>query len=1432
MDTNVSFKAALDFMGQGGGALSQVFSGYLLGLLEVLPLQLLFGAEGGGQGGVLRGLPGQLGRFAAHGRVLRGVDGDARCAGPGPASDGAAAGCAAPGVVLPSLRRSPRGCDGRGRSPHCKGGCCCGAGGVGPAELPAGGWCGAAAAAAARPWRGLTCCWTAGGCCCLAGGGLRGARCARYGVLLPDAGLGGRARVLGGLPALGGLIPDGEEEIVLTGVGTGLVAYGSHRYVTGGEGLDLGARRRDAAVAYLPGRAPRARRSTNVLDDRPSLVAAVDCARAGGAPGFMLSACLRLLAALDEVVVGPDVLRVVRSPPEDRSLVRAAALFLDPSDPVAAGFRAGQLRQAIRERDPGPPTEDRWRQGLADLLCRDVIVLTCDPGKSWVTLPAWGATGRRVSPVFLLASLVDPYGQWAYDAVVGRLPLVCEEPPVPVPSPVVPGIVPLLHLSPGASLDDGALGLSAPDVGLRPAPSPRVRAMINLATWNVRGAARAGAKEAIDAALLGRDVHVAVLQETRLPRQQLHTDHYRWVLEGAPRRGGRGLALLVRRGLPDVVLRSTALVHPNVLMAEALLWGMNFTLVGAHVPSDAQRGQRGVLDAISATLAAAQPRHWRVLLADGNAHIGRHERAHFPEEVGPRLFHEASNTAGVGLLSIARTHRLKGARVGRRGRPDLNSTTLSATTGSGRGSGRTSPSFIALTTSSWSRRYPSRGPTRCPTSRVPLPQPPPPRVTNPHETWATAALARSQDLQQRYQAAVGAAVATRTARGADLTWPQLGDILVTAANAVLAVPASPLTPRQLAADAQLRAASGRAHNDPGDPHAQRLLREAVRARRAAGRQHRLEKLELQLHSIQGCRPARRLDVLFKFLRRSRRIRAARGGGVPDIRQWEEAAEGVHPPLLPEEPQPRDLAPTSAQLRCYASRLTSGTAPGPDGLPGELLKYAPDSFFDQLGRLVRRCWAACAFPSQWTTSLQHPIPKVPRPQGVDDYRTLSMCQVVYKLLALHLLAMLQDVIPPVPSYQTGFQAGRSTYHHIFTVRRVLDECWRAGVPVHVLGLDIKAAFPSVQKASVVRALQDAGVPPSLINRVIALALTDRTYVRWGAAATSTVLRGRGVRQGCGVSPYLFLVVLHWVLQRVTAPLPRFSLDLVRPGLFPLLLGYADDPLVLSDERQDLVAFLGAFRAGLAEVGLALNAHKCEYLVRQPGAAPGAPRVAHLAGLDIPWVDQLVYLGALVTSTLFRQPGIYHRVRKAQRTVAAILPALRAHPLPGSVLRRIHTTVVRPPIAYELSTGSDTQRTRASLRRADGVMRAALEGTARPGRPVPVPPARSITRAVREARVKFRGHIARRPAGHILPRALAFDLHRRKIGRPCFTFRTSLAADLARLPAPPEGWAALLEQKEALARYLRDVEPDVESSEEDGPARPAARQLYPGSESDSD
>ncbi|KAK3929163.1 Major yolk protein [Frankliniella fusca] len=125
---------------------------------------------------------------------------------------------------------------------------------------------------------------------------------------------------------------------------------------------------------------------------------------------------------------------------------------------------------------------------------------------------------------------------------------------------------------------------------------------------------------------------------------------------------------------------------------------------------------------------------------------------------------------------------------------------------------------------------------------------------------------------------------------------------------------------------------------------------------------------------------------------------------------------------------------------------------------------------------------------------------------------------------------------------------------------------------------------------------------------------------------------------------------------------------------------------------------------------------------------------------------------------------------------------------------------------------------TLRRQAGVMTGALMASARrPQRGLVrlVGEERrkaSITRAIRGARVRYWGHILRCPPAHPLRRVLQFEVGRKKVGRPCHTFNTALAADLARLPAPEGGWEALARDKLRLAAHVRAaLEEDVSSEE---------------------
>lgn len=81
-----------------------------------------------------------------------------------------------------------------------------------------------------------------------------------------------------------------------------------------------------------------------------------------------------------------------------------------------------------------------------------------------------------------------------------------------------------------------------------------------------------------------------------------------------------------------------------------------------------------------------------------------------------------------------------------------------------------------------------------------------------------------------------------------------------------------------------------------------------------------------------------------------------------------------------------------------------------------------------------------------------------------------------------------------------------------------------------------------------------------------------------------------------------------------------------------------------------------------------------------------------------------------SRLGRQEVVHHSVARAQRNLAALLPAIHRHGLPMRTLHKLHRSMIQTAMAYDLCTAASTNQGRISLRRQDGVIRAAILKTA--------------------------------------------------------------------------------------------------------------------------
>lgn len=319
-------------------------------------------------------------------------------------------------------------------------------------------------------------------------------------------------------------------------------------------------------------------------------------------------------------------------------------------------------------------------------------------------------------------------------------------------------------------------------------------------------------------------------------------------------------------------------------------------------------------------------------------------------------------------------------------------------------------------------------------------------------------------------------------------------------------------------------------------------------------------------------------------------------------------------------------------------MRNNTAPGNDRLNIELLKYGPPLLFEEISKIIAEAWKSNSIPPEWIETTQIPIPKKSNPKSTQDFRKITLCNTIYKVYARFLLDTLSENIEEMPLYQAGFEHNRSVDDHIFTARCILDERWRKGKVTYILSLDLKQAFDMLKLEHITAILKFKGVPNYLINRIIGACLSERTCIQWFGRKTEKVGKTRGVKQGCPLSPTIFTIALHSVIETIVEVLGNYKIngESMDP---PMVLAYADDIIIISENTIELDRFLHKFIPTAGSIGLELNASKSQILIRDPIDPLSQPQKGsnmRIGNLDIEVVDKMKYLGIYLTNNIDNQP----------------------------------------------------------------------------------------------------------------------------------------------------------------------------------------------------
>jgi len=248
------------------------------------------------------------------------------------------------------------------------------------------------------------------------------------------------------------------------------------------------------------------------------------------------------------------------------------------------------------------------------------------------------------------------------------------------------------------------------------------------------------------------------------------------------------------------------------------------------------------------------------------------------------------------------------------------------------------------------------------------------------------------------------------------------------------------------------------------------------------------------------------------------------------------------------------------------------APGLDGFPAGLFQQSWDIVGRSTCDFVKDVWinpSRIAEVNQTDICL---IPKINNPEFVNQFRPISLCNTIYKVVSKVVVERLKEYIPCLVSpFQTGFVPGRSIHENIVVAQELVHSMNKmtGKKGYFVIKVDLAKAYDMISWDFISRILSEINFPEALINVIIHSVTNVESNVKWNGAREDYFRPQRGIRQGEPISPYLFVLCMdklsHMILHEVNQGKWK-SIKVGRRGPEVSHLMFADDLLLFGEATE--------------------------------------------------------------------------------------------------------------------------------------------------------------------------------------------------------------------------------------------------------------------------
>ena len=379
--------------------------------------------------------------------------------------------------------------------------------------------------------------------------------------------------------------------------------------------------------------------------------------------------------------------------------------------------------------------------------------------------------------------------------------------------------------------------------------------------------------------------------------------------------------------------------------------------------------------------------------------------------------------------------------------------------------------------------------------------------------------------------------------------------------------------------------------------------------------------------------------------------------------------------------PLDSPITEQELHKKLRALKSKKACGPDGILNEMLKNTNKKFQLAILKIFNLVLSVGYFPDIWNHGLITPIYKNGDKFDPNNYRGICVNSNLGKVFCSIMNARLMNFLTKhnvLSKSQIGFTPKQRTTDHIYTLHTLIDKHVNQNkTKFYACFIDFQKAFDSIWHVGMFYKILESGVGGKAYDIIKSMYSGNMCSVKIGQKRTEFFTQGRGVRQGCNLSPALFNIYINelaTILEKSSIPGVSLHNHEVKCLLF------ADDLVLLSPTADGLQQSLDLLEHYCQTWALTVNPTKTKIMIFQkrsrsqdilPKFSIGRKHVEHCT--------HYTYLGIKLSSTGHFKEAIHELREKARRAFYAIKRNIQTE-IPIRIWLKLIECVIEPITLY--------------------------------------------------------------------------------------------------------------------------------------------------------